>query len=42
LRKDGKSLDGEQGQLDLISAEDYFTGSRYVRGVKEIEVVLVQ
>jgi len=35
-----KPLDGEQGQLELISAEDYFTGSRYVKGLKNIEVVL--
>ena len=28
--------------LELISAEDYLTGSRYVRGLKDIEVVLVQ
>jgi hypothetical protein len=37
-----KPLDGERGELELISKEDYFTGSRYVRGLKDIEVVLVQ
>ena len=42
LERDGKPLDGEQGQLELISAEDYFTGSRYVKGLKNIEVVLAQ
>jgi hypothetical protein len=42
LERDGKTLDGEQGQLELISAEDYFTGSRYVRGLKNIEVVLAK
>ena len=42
LKKNGKPLDGEQGQLDLISAEDYFAGSRYVRGLKNIEVVLAR
>jgi hypothetical protein len=42
LERDGKPLDGDRGQLELISAEDYFTGSRYVRGLKDIEVVLVQ
>jgi len=42
LRKDGKPLDGEQGQFERISAEDYFAGSRYVRGLKNIEVVLAQ
>jgi len=42
LERGGKPLDGDRGQLELISAEDYFTGSRYVRGLKDIEVVLVQ
>jgi DMSO/TMAO reductase YedYZ molybdopterin-dependent catalytic subunit len=42
LERDGKPLDGEQGQLELISAEDYFTGSRYVKGLKNIEVVLAK
>jgi len=42
LERDGEPLDGDRGQLELISAEDYFTGSRYVRGLKDIEVVLVQ
>ena len=42
LERDGKPLDGEHGQLELISAEDYFTGSRYVKGLKNIEVVLAQ
>ncbi len=42
LERDGKVLDGEQGQLELISAEDYFTGSRYVKGLKNIELVLAR
>jgi hypothetical protein len=42
LERDGKPLDGEHGHLELISAEDYFTGSRYVKGIKKIEVVLVK
>ena len=42
IERDGKPLDREQGQLELISAEDYFTGSRYVKGLKNIEVVLAQ
>jgi len=42
LERDGKPLDGEKGELELISAEDYFSGARYVRRLKEIEVVLVQ
>ncbi len=42
LERDGKPLDGEHGQLELISAEDYFTGARYVKGLKNIEVVLLK
>jgi DMSO/TMAO reductase YedYZ molybdopterin-dependent catalytic subunit len=42
LERDGKPLDGEQGQLELISAEDYFAGSRYVKGLKNIEVALAR
>jgi hypothetical protein len=41
IERDGKSLCGEPGSLELISAEDYFTGSRYVKGLTNIEVVLV-
>ncbi len=40
IEKEGKSLCDEDGLLELISAEDYFTGSRYVKGLKEIEVIL--
>jgi hypothetical protein len=42
LERDGKLLDGERGQIELISAEHCSTGSRYVRRLKDIEVVLVQ
>ena len=42
LERDGKPLDGEKGELELISGEDYFTGSRYVKGLKNIEVVLAR
>jgi len=42
LERDGKPLDGEQGQLELISAEDYLTGARYVKGLKSIEVILAR
>jgi hypothetical protein len=38
LEKDGKPL--EQGRVDLISAQDYFMGSRYVKKLTNIEVVL--
>jgi hypothetical protein len=42
LERDGESLDVEEGRLELISAEDYHTGSRYVKGLSAIEVVLVR
>ncbi len=40
IERDGKSLCAENGGLELISTEDYFTGSRYVKGLENIEVVL--
>ncbi|MHC1726994.1 MAG: molybdopterin-dependent oxidoreductase [Syntrophobacteraceae bacterium] len=40
IEKDGKSLCEENGCLELISAEDYFTGSRYVKGLVNIELIL--
>jgi hypothetical protein len=40
IEKDGKSLCQENSDLELISAEDYYTGSRYVKGLEKIEVVL--
>ena len=42
LEKDGEPLDKTQGCFDLISELDYFTGSRYVKGLRNIEVVLVR
>ncbi|MCE5335841.1 MAG: hypothetical protein LLG06_14765 [Desulfobacteraceae bacterium] len=39
--RDGKSLCEEDGCLELISAEDYFTGSRYVKGLVNIEIRLI-
>nr|NJM04164.1 sulfite oxidase-like oxidoreductase [Desulfobacula sp.] len=38
--KDGAPLEEKQDRIDLISAQDYFAGSRYVRDLKQIEVVL--
>ena len=38
--KNGRSLCEKDGELELVSAEDYFTGSRYVRRLKKIEVLL--
>ncbi len=40
IERDGKSLLAEHGRLELISAEDYFTGSRYVKGLENIELIL--
>ena len=40
IEKNGRSLCGKNGGLELISAEDYFTGSRYVKGLKSIELLL--
>lgn len=41
FEKDGKPLDHERKRVDLISAEDYFMGSRYVKGLINIEVAMV-
>jgi hypothetical protein len=41
LKKNGRSLCEEDGDLELVSAEDYYTGSRYVRKLRRIEVLLV-
>ena len=38
--KDGSPLEETRNRIDLISAQDYFAGSRYVRDLKQIEVVL--
>jgi hypothetical protein len=40
LERDGKPLRAESGGLELISTEDYFTGSRCVKGLENIELVL--
>lgn len=40
IEKEGKVLDIEKDQLELISTEDYFTGARYVKGLEGIEIVL--
>lgn len=42
FERDGESLAAEEGRLELISAEDYHTGSRYVKGLSTIEIVLVR
>ena len=40
LEKDGQTLDKAQGLCHLMSTQDYFTDSRYVQGLRNIEVVL--
>jgi hypothetical protein len=42
IEKNGRSLCGEDDDLELISAEDYYTGPRYVRKLKTIEVLMAQ
>ena len=42
LEKEGKPLDETRDRLDLISARDFYMGSRYVKDLKGIEVVLVR
>jgi hypothetical protein len=41
LEKDGKPLDQERKRVDLISAQDYFMGSRYVKGLTNMEMAMV-
>ena len=38
--RDGKPLEEGGGRLDLISTLDYYAGSRYVKNLRNIEVVL--
>jgi hypothetical protein len=40
IEKNGRSLCEKEGDLELVSAEDYYTGSRYVRMLRRIEVLL--
>lgn len=42
FERDGKPLGEEHEGLELISMEDYFTGSRYVKWLKRIELALVE
>lgn len=42
LEKDGRPLDALRERFDLISAQDFHMGSRYVKDVNNIEVVLVR
>jgi len=40
VERDGLPLDETRERIDLISAQDYYAGSRYVRDLRHIEVVL--
>ena len=42
FEKDGKPLDQERKRVDLISVQDIFMGSRYVKGLTNIEVAMVE
>lgn len=42
VEKDGRSLCEEHGRLELISTEDYFIGSRHVKGLVNLEVLLAE
>ncbi len=38
--RDGRPLDETRDRIDLVSAQDYYAGSRYVRDLRHIEVLL--
>ncbi len=42
FEKDGRPLSAKNGGLALVSAEDYFTGSRYVKRLASIEIRLIE
>jgi DMSO/TMAO reductase YedYZ molybdopterin-dependent catalytic subunit len=42
IERDGRPLDGKNGGPELISAEDYYTGSRYIKRLKDIQVLMVE
>lgn len=42
IEKEGRCLCREGGRPELLSAEDYYTGARYVKRLKTIEVVLAE
>ncbi len=41
FEKDGEPLDRERKRVDMISAQDIFMGSRYVKGLINIEVAMI-
>jgi len=40
--RDGRPLSETRDRIDLISAQDYYAGSRYVRDLRQIEVLLLR
>lgn len=40
VEMNGRALDADRDRIDLVSAQDYFAGSRYVRDVRTISVNL--
>lgn len=42
LEKEGRPIDEKRERFDLISAHDFFMGSRYVKDLNNIEVVLIR
>jgi len=42
LEKEGRKVYEEHGEVDLFSARDYLTGPRYVKQIKNIEIIMVE
>lgn len=42
LEKEGRKVNAEHGGVDLLSARDYLTGPRYVKRLKNIEIIMVE
>lgn len=40
IERDGKPLDEIRERIDLISTQDYYAGGRFVRDLRQIEVLL--
>lgn len=40
VEKNGQPLDADADRIDLVSSQDYYAGSRYVRDVRTISVIL--
>jgi hypothetical protein len=40
VEKNGRSFNGDRDGFELISVQDHFTGSRYVKDLETIEIIL--